>query len=60
MKADKIYLSPQSGHDPGTCAITLTIYGHKYTALNYFDKVYAAMKEKGLNTRFSLGETLQP
>lgn len=56
VKGDDIYLSPQNGHDPGTCAITLTIYGPEYTAINYFNKTYATMRTKGLNARFHWGK----
>lgn len=56
VKGDEIHLSPQNGHDPGTCAITLTIYAPEYTALNYFDKVYDAMRNEGLNARFHWGK----
>ena len=54
IKGDEIYLSPQQGTDPGTCAITLTIYAPETTAVDYFNKVYAAMKP--LNARFHWGK----
>jgi len=54
VKGNNIWLSPEYGTDPGTCAITLTIYAHESTALQYFNAVYDAMK--GLGARFHWGK----
>lgn len=56
VKGDEIYLSPQYGAAHGTCAITLTIYACHDTVMDYFDTVYATMREKGLNARFHWGK----
>ena len=56
MKGDDIYLSPQSGYDPGSCAITLTIYAPEHTALNYFNMVYDTMRSGGFDARFHWGK----
>ena len=56
MQGDEIYLSPQNGHNPGSCAITLTIYAPHDTALGYFNTVYDTMRDGGFNARFHWGK----
>ena len=46
------HLSPQNGYDPGSCAITLTIYAPERTALNYFNMVYDTMRSGGFEAHF--------
>ena len=56
VQGDEIYLSPQNGYDPGTCAITLTIYAPDDRALDYFNTVYKTMRDGGFNARFHWGK----
>lgn len=54
VKGDDIFLSPQYGLDPGTCAITLTIYAPEYRAMDYFKRAYQATEKYG--ARFHWGK----
>ena len=40
-----MWLSPEYGTDPGSCAITLTIYARNDVVLDYFNRVYSATLE---------------
>ena len=54
VEGDDIWLSPDYKMDPGTCAITLTIYAPRETANMYFEAAYEATKE--FNPRFHWGK----
>ena len=45
IKGDDLWLSPEYGTDPGTCAVTLTIYGRVDVVNAYFDAVYEATRK---------------
>ena len=54
MDSDKAWLSPSTGYTSGSCAVTLTIYADRSTALMYFNDVYAATEK--YNARFHWGK----
>ena len=54
VEGDDVWLSPDYMMNPGTCAITLTIYGPRETVNSYFKAAYEATKD--FNPRFHWGK----